>query len=46
MRILRCKDKYSDLIEALVSSGAITCDRHYIEGRKCRTYNLGRPILQ
>jgi hypothetical protein len=25
----------------LASSGAITCDRHYVEGRKCRTYNLG-----
>jgi hypothetical protein len=39
--ILRCKDRYSDLIEALVSSGAITCDRYYVEGRKCRSYNLG-----
>jgi len=39
--VLRSKDKYSDLIEALCRSGAITCDRHYVEGRKCRTYNLG-----
>ena len=39
--VLRCKDRYSDLIEALCRSGAITCDRHYVEGRKCRTYNLG-----
>ena len=39
--VMRCKDAYADLIAAICRSGAITCDHHYIEGKKCYTYNLG-----
>ena len=38
---ITCKDKYRELLNALEKSGAIRCDHHYQEGRKCFTYRLG-----
>ena len=38
---MTCKDRYRKVLDALEKSGAIRCDHHYVEGRKCHTYWLG-----
>jgi hypothetical protein len=40
-RIVTCKRRYREVLNALERSGAIRCDHHYVKGRKAMTYRLG-----